>query len=286
MLITATNHSLHHTQYNGNYGLYFRFWDIVCGTELKDTRQLFSEIQERKEVKIVDNTKYKTLKIEKLERETADTISVFFKPDDKLFYEYKAGQHLTMKFNLNGKVCHRCFSLSSTPGKDDFLRITAKRNGEVTNYLLNDAKVGDTIEALYPVGDFSIDSKRKKHLMIAGGSGITPLFSMINYLLEYQREHQIELLYANKSEDSIIFRKKLDALAENYPQFSYTNFISGQNRISVDDLKSNTNTAIYVCGPNSLKEAVVKYVKVLSVSNSQLNKEHYADGYVPNFGLV
>jgi ferredoxin-NADP reductase len=286
MLITATNHSLHHTQYNGNYGLYFRFWDIVCGTELKTTRELFGEIHERENAEVIDNTEYKLLTIDELEKENEDTISVYFRPDDQQFYQYTPGQYLTLKFKVNGKVCHRCFSLSSTPQKDDFLRFTAKRNGEVTHYLLNEARVGDTVEAFYPVGEFEINKKCKHHVMIAGGSGITPLFSMINYLLKFEPQHQVTLLYANRSEGSIIFRNELDKLAGQYPQFSYSNFISGQNRIKVEDLQPYVDANFYLCGPNSLKDAMESHLKKLNVSKSQIHMEHYADGYVPLFGLV
>ena len=285
MLITATNHSLHHTQYNGNYGLYFRFWDIICGTELKSTRKLFVEIHERENSQLIDNTEYKPLIIDKLEQETDDTISVYFRPKDQLFYQYKPGQHLNFRFRVNGKVCHRCFSLSSTPGKDDFLSITAKLNGEVTNYLLNEAKIGDTIEALYPVGDFEIDQNSNHHVMIAGGSGITPLFSMINYILTFEQNQKVTLLYANKTENNIIFKEQLDELQRNYPLFTYTNYISGQKRISIDDIKPFNQASFYVCGPNSLKESIKSFVEELNGNSSKVNLEHYADGYVPLFGL-
>jgi ring-1,2-phenylacetyl-CoA epoxidase subunit PaaE len=112
MLITATNHSLHHTQYNGNYGLFFRFWDIICDTELNTTTATFNEIHQRTKETIIDNSKYRTLTIDKLVKENANTVSVYFKPTDKAFYTYKAGQYLTLKVKVDGKTYNRCFSLS------------------------------------------------------------------------------------------------------------------------------------------------------------------------------
>lgn len=285
MLITATNHSLHHTQYNGNYGLYFRFWDIICGTELKATRKLFGEIQERKNSQVFDNTEYKTLIVDNLKKETEDTMSVYFRPEDQQFYQYKPGQYLTFRFKVNDKIYHRCFSLSSTPGKDDFLRITVKLNGEVTNYLLNEARIGDRIEALYPVGDFEIDNSNDHHVMVAGGSGITPFFSMINYLLKFKPDQRITLLYANRTENNIIFKEQLDELQRKHPKFDYTDYISGQKRIEIEDIKPFNQASIYVCGPNSLKESIRNIFKELDGSSSKINIEHYADGYVPLFGI-
>ena len=109
MLVTATNHSLHHTQYNGNYGLFFRFWDVVCDTELNTTSRTFAEIHERTNEQIIDNTEYKTLTIRKLVKENSDTVSVYFAPSETDFYHYKAGQYLTLRIKINGKTYDRCF---------------------------------------------------------------------------------------------------------------------------------------------------------------------------------
>jgi ring-1,2-phenylacetyl-CoA epoxidase subunit PaaE len=134
MLVTATNHSLHHTQYNGNYGLFFRFWDVICGTELNTTNSTFDEIHLRVNGEIIDNTQYQKLIIDKLVKETNNTVSIYFRPINKNFYKYTAGQYLTLKVNVEGKTHQRCFSLSSSPNIDDFLRITVKLKGEVSRY--------------------------------------------------------------------------------------------------------------------------------------------------------
>jgi ring-1,2-phenylacetyl-CoA epoxidase subunit PaaE len=289
MLITATNHSLHHTQYNGNYGLFFRFWDIWCGTELSSTQNTFNEIHNRKNEHIVDNTKYQTLSIHKLDKETNDTVSVYFKPENPLFYNYKAGQYLTIRVKINGKTHTRCFSLSSSPEIDDFLRITVKLKNEVSHYFFNDAKEGDTIESLLPVGDFYVKpeaSATKKYVMIAGGSGITPLYSMIRQLLHFEPKSSVTLLYANKFIDNITFKNDLDNLANTNVNFNYYDFISGKKRISIEDLKNHANAEFYICGPDALKEGIVSYLEELKIEKSKINIEHYADGYVPWFGLL
>jgi ring-1,2-phenylacetyl-CoA epoxidase subunit PaaE len=289
MLVTATNHSLHHTQYNGNYGLFFRFWDIACGTELNTTTATFNEIHQRTNETIIDNSKYRTLTIDKLVKENADTVSVYFKPTDKAFYNYKAGQYLTLKVTVEGKTYNRCFSLSSSPNVDDFLRITVKLKGEVSHYFYDEARIGDTIEALLPVGDFMImpnPSSSKHYVMVAGGSGITPLFSMIKQILQFEPKSKVTLLYANVNEKSIIFKAELNKLAGQYPQFRYIDFISGKSRISKADLDINPNAIFYICGPDKLKEGITAHLRDLKISKSNINVEHFADGYVPWFGLL
>jgi ring-1,2-phenylacetyl-CoA epoxidase subunit PaaE len=288
MLVTATNHSLHHTQYNGNYGLFFRYWDILCGTELNVTTQLFQEIHERKDSVIIDNTEYKKLIISNLIKETNDTVSLYFKPTDQLFYNYEPGQHLTVRVNVKGRNHNRCFSLSSTPG-DDFLRITVKLKGEVSHWFYNEAKIGYTIESLYPVGDFKVnafDKANKNYVMIAGGSGITPLYSMIKDILKKDQQSNIKLLYANKTEYSIIFKNEIDALTKQYPNFECQHFLSGQKRIDIEDLEVNSGANYYVCGPDSLKEIIFDNLHIAGISLNKIHTEHFVDGYVPYFGVI
>jgi ring-1,2-phenylacetyl-CoA epoxidase subunit PaaE len=289
MLVTATNHSLHHTQYNGNYGLFFRFWDIICDTELNTTSSTFKEIHQREHEAIIDNTKYRTLIIDKLVKENANTVSVYFKPTDKEFYNYRAGQYLTLKVTVNGKTYNRCFSLSSSPKIDDFLRITIKLKGNVSHYFYNTAQVGDTIESLLPVGDFVFTphaTVENHYVMVAGGSGITPLYSMINQMLKFEPRSKVTLFFANSSEAHILFKKELNQLTEQYPQFTHIDFISGKKRISKDDLMTDPNASFYICGTDPLKEGILQHLKDMKISKSNINVEHFADGYVPWFGLI
>ncbi|MEM7730120.1 MAG: sterol desaturase family protein [Pseudomonadota bacterium] len=287
-LITATNHSLHHTQYNGNYGLYFRFWDWLCGTELKATDRLFDDIHARKgrETVVVDNAQYRPLLIDRLERETADVVSVYFRPEDPQFHRYKAGQHLTVRVKVGGRTHMRCFSLSSAPGVDDFLRITVKLNGPVSHYFYYDARSGDTVQALYPTGDFALDPSADHHVMIAGGSGVTPFLSMIRTRLAQNEDARITLLYASHPADRVLFADALDQLAARHRNFTWTPFISGQARIGRENLAPYRDATFYVCGPEGLKATVTRHLDALGVSRARVETEHCAEGYVPLFGAL
>ncbi len=161
--------------YNGNYGLFFRFWDIICDTELNATSSTFTAIHQRENEKIIDNTQYRTLIIEQLVKENYNIASVYFKPTDKEFYDYKAGQYLSLKVKIEGKTYHRCFSLSSSPNIDDFLRITVKLKGEVSHYFYHTAQVGDTVSSLLPAGDFNFTANanlKKDYIMVAAEVGL------------------------------------------------------------------------------------------------------------------
>jgi ring-1,2-phenylacetyl-CoA epoxidase subunit PaaE len=138
------------------------------------------------------------------------------------------------------------------------------------------------------VGDFTFvptDNDTNHYVLVAGGSGITPLYSMLLQMLHFEPKSKVTLLYANRKEENIVFKKELDQLAQHYPQFEYRNFISVSNRIEKSDLSLGNNPNYYICGPDSLKEGISRNLKELNVSKSNIHIEHFADGYKPWFGL-
>ncbi|GAB4370849.1 MAG: hypothetical protein Kow00121_11900 [Elainellaceae cyanobacterium] len=290
-LVNSTHHNQHHIRYNGNYGLSLRFWDLVFGTEFDDYDDVVNQVKNRKSpARIFDNSTYKKIKISRIVSETYETTSIYFESDDKNFYNYLPGQHINLRINVRGKIYERIFSLSSSPVVDNFLRITVKQHSVVTTYLRNEAKVGDEIQALYPCGDFSLwlnPGEAKDYLMIAGGSGITPIYSMIRSILTKEKDSRIILLYANKSREAIIFSQEIEELCLKYKNLKVLDFISDRNRLDKDILsqclQSQMNSEIYICGPTTLKKSVKSYLKDLGISTRRLREEDFADGYVRFF---
>jgi len=125
------------------------------------------------------------LTVEKIIQETEDAVSVVFKKPG-LFkkVKYKPGQFLTLKIPINNKIENRSYSLSSSPWLHKSLRITVKKvkGGLISNYICNELKEGQKIEVDKPIGNFFIEPNKKeskKYVMFAGGSGITPVYSII-----------------------------------------------------------------------------------------------------------
>jgi ring-1,2-phenylacetyl-CoA epoxidase subunit PaaE len=290
-LVNSTHHNQHHTRYNGNYGLSLRFWDLFFGTEFDDYDRVVQQVKSRKKpVTIVDNSIYRPIKISRIVPETAETTSIYFEPEDSNFYHYLPGQHLNLRIKVAGKVYDRVFSLSSSPVVDHFLRITVKQHSVVTDYLRTEARVGDEIQALYPWGSFNVwlnPNQAKHYLMIAGGSGITPLYSMIRSILAAEKDSKVTLLYANKSQETTIFSKELKELSDRFEHFTSLGFISGQTRLDENalahSLQNQINPDIYVCGPAGLKASIKAYLKDLGISKGQLHEEDFADGHVSFF---
>jgi len=136
---------------------------------------------------------------------------------------YRAGQFLTFIFDKLGPTqIRRSYSLSSAPGVDENLAVTVKKvpNGAVSRYLVDSARPGTLLEALLPAGQFTIPAQRefsRDIFLIGGGSGITPLFSLLKYLLHNEPQSHLTLIDANRNEDHMIFREQLVELARSFP---------------------------------------------------------------------
>lgn len=167
---------------------------------------------------------YVPLRLTRIQDETPDAYTLFFeKPEDPRFQSYKAGQYLTFKAELRGESLRRAFSLSSSPLSDSELSVTIKRipGGRVSNHFYQNLKPGDSLEALPPMGNFSVEtdpSRSRHYILIGAGSGITPLMSIIKTVLEAEPQSKLSLWYCNRDEESIIFRRQLDELAARYPE--------------------------------------------------------------------
>ncbi len=132
---------------------------------------------------------------------------------------YRPGQFLTLKVaSERPEGCARNYSLCSAPG-DDHLAVTVKRTvGGYASNLLNDTvAVGDTITTLRPAGTFTPTTLDEDVVLIAGGSGITPILSIARAVLERGRG-RVALLYANRDDRSVIFAARLRDLVAAYPQ--------------------------------------------------------------------
>jgi len=160
------------------------------------------------------------LPIARVVRETADASSfVLDVPADlEHAFAYKAGQFVTHRVWIDGEPHLRCYSMSSSPDVDDEFRVTVKRvaGGVVSNWMLDTLAEGDVIETTCPAGVFCLPPGDGDVVAFAGGSGITPVFSLLKTTLATTSRH-VHLLYANRDRESTIFAAELDRLVERYP---------------------------------------------------------------------
>lgn len=162
-------------------------------------------------------------------KEMNSTVQIGFKIPEKdaVDFSFELGQYLTLEVNIDGENFRRAYSICS-PINQNVVSVLVKRldKGRVSNFLNNTVNAGDKMQVLPPGGQFKIslnDTQKGAYYLIGAGSGITPLMSMAQSILQEDLDTICHLLYGNRDEDSIIFKEKLDRLALVYP-----------NRFSVD----------------------------------------------------
>lgn len=195
---------------------------------------------------------------------------------------------MNVRLKINGKNEDRVFSLSSSPTEDKFLRFTMKLNGVFTHYVFEKLQVGDKMGLLLPVGKFNIEINSnisRNYLMIAGGSGITPIYSMIKTLVSREPGSKITLFYANKSESTKIFNRELTNLEKQFANLNIVDFFSIENhRLQKKDIEEfiqqNPDAECYICGSENLRKAVKSYLKEAGVRSQNIHYEDYVDSYV------
>ncbi len=180
---------------------------------------------------------FHTLTVSKIEQETVDTVSVSFAVPEALAsdFKYTQGQYLTLKFDIAGKEERRAYSMSSCPLETD-LTVTVKRvkKGIVSNHIADTLEVGSQVAVMAPQGRFypKLDADhRKTYYLVAAGSGITPIFSILKTILEAEPQSFVHLLYGSRQEEGIIFKNQLDALQARYAnQITVTHILSQPKR--------------------------------------------------------
>lgn len=163
---------------------------------------------------------YYDLQVKEIIRETKDAISIVFaQPSNKI--QYKSGQFLTLIVPVQGKEVRRAYSLCSSPFVDEDLVVTVKRvdNGLMSNWLPDNLKKGNSVKVMEPMGQFTTEyaKDKKRHVvMFAGGSGITPMMSLLKSLLTQEPESICSLIYCNRDIESIIFKEELTKWETKY----------------------------------------------------------------------
>jgi ring-1,2-phenylacetyl-CoA epoxidase subunit PaaE len=166
--------------------------------------------------------RFHALRIAEIVPETAEASSLRFEIPEELRerFAFRAGQHLTLRAMLGGEEVRRNYSLCTAPAEGDWM-VTVKRigGGVFSNWVGDELKAGDTIDVMPPHGSFTTDfaASDSRHLVgIAGGSGITPVMSLIRTLLREEPQSRFTLLYGNRDSSSIIFLEALAGLKDKY----------------------------------------------------------------------
>ncbi|AVP69799.1 ferredoxin--NADP reductase [Prescottella equi] len=215
--------------------------------------------------------------------ETPDSRSLVFDvpADMKSKFQYKPGQFLTLRIpsDQTGSVA-RCYSLASSPFTDDAPKVTVKRtaDGYGSNWLCDNLKVGDQLEVLPPAGVFTPKSLDHDFLLFGGGSGITPVMSILKSALT-QGGGKVVLLYGNRDVESVIFAAELRELAAKYPdRLTIIHWIETvQGLPSVTQLATlvspYTSYEAFMCGPGPFMDTIHEALAQAGMPRSQVHAE-------------
>lgn len=200
-------------------------------------------------------------------------------PPERL--RYAPGQFLTLRVpsERTGSVA-RCYSLCSSPFTDDALTVTVKRtaDGYASNWLCEHARAGMRIHVLAPSGNFVPKTLDDDFLLLAAGSGITPIMSIAKSALA-EGSGQVTLLYANRDDRSVIFADALRELSAKYPdRFTVVHWLESlQGMPSVAALarlaSPYTGRPVYICGPGPFMDAARAALESLEVPAAQVHIE-------------
>jgi 3-ketosteroid 9alpha-monooxygenase subunit B len=212
-------------------------------------------------------------------RETADAHSVGC---DGPPMPYKPGQFLTLRIPSDREPTARCYSLSSSPDVDDALKVTVKRtvDGFGSNWVCDNVCEGTEIEVLPPAGKFSPKDIDADLLLFAGGSGITPVISIVKSALA-RGSGRLVLVYANRDESSVIFAAELAALSAQHPErlvvVHWLESVSGlPTQAQLRELaRPYTSYEAFVCGPGPYMSAVTAALSELGVERRRVHVERF-----------
>lgn len=220
------------------------------------------------------------LRIAEVRRECGEAVSLVLDVPDALrpTFAYRAGQYLTFRFTIDGKQLTRSYSMSSAPEIDPALRVTIKRveGGRVSNWIADTLQPGDSVEAMAPAGHFCLQPRDNPIVLLGGGSGITPLFSLAKSALA-ATERQVALIYANRDRASVIFPEELEALAMAYrDRFALTHWLDDERGLfSGESLPSLTGADVYICGPDAFMEVAEKAARAAGAENGHIFIERF-----------
>jgi len=216
--------------------------------------------------------------------ETADARSIVLDPGEhRDRFVYTPGQFLTVAVPSDRTgIVARSYSLSSMPQDESPLTITVKRtrDGYASNWICKNLRAGDRLRVLPPAGIFTPKDLDADLLLFAGGSGITPIMSIVRTVLD-RGTGRVVLFYANRDEDSVIFRAPLAELAAAHPdRLQVVHWLETvQGLPSQHQLKAfaeqYADREAFVCGPAPFMDATVAALKELQFPRARRHQEKF-----------
>ncbi|TWI35867.1 1,2-phenylacetyl-CoA epoxidase subunit PaaE [Paracoccus sulfuroxidans] len=243
--------------------------------------------------------RFHPLKVTDVRRETRDAVVVTLTPrdEDRALFDFTQGQYLTFRRSFDGEELRRSYSICA--GKDEgVLKVGIKRvdGGAFSTWVNENLNAGDEIEAMPPMGKFftALEPDTEKHYLgFAGGSGITPVLSIIKTVLTREPKSRFTLVYANRQISSIMFREELEDLKNTYlGRLSVIHILDSEaqdidlftGRVDAEKMKAlfehwidaGSVTTAFICGPEPMMLAIAQSLRDHGLDDSQIKFELFA----------
>ncbi len=234
--------------------------------------------------------RFHRLRVREVTAETADAVSIVLDTPAELreTFSYAAGQFCTFRVTVDGARLERCYSMSSSPAVDPDLKVTVKRvpGGPVSNWLNEAIAAGDVLEVSPPSGLFHLGDSDRDIVAFGGGSGITPIISIVKTALA-TTPRRVRLLYANRDREAVIFAAELDALVAQHPdRLDVIHHLDVKHgfvdpevvRTQLGDIEENE---YYVCGPGPFMDVVEQTLLGEQVDAARIHIERFTTADLP-----
>jgi 3-ketosteroid 9alpha-monooxygenase subunit B len=235
-------------------------------------------------------SRYVALQVSRVVQESHDAKSIHFDlPADwtaaqRARFDYQPGQFLTLRLPVAGRHVPRCYSMSSAPTLDAGLRVTVKRvkGGRGSNWICDHVHAGDVIEVMPPAGVFCPAGFDGDFLLAAGGSGITPMLSILRAVLAAGGKGRILLMYANRDERSVIFKNELQALASAHSSrlqiVHWLDSVQGIPGVAqlAEYARPMHDAQAFICGPAPFMDACVAALAMIAMAPEAIHVERFA----------
>jgi len=248
----------------------------------------------------MSDSKFYPLTLSAIQPQTETAVCITFNVPEKLskIFNFRQGQFLTLKTNIEGEDIRRSYSICS--GVDEgVLQVAIKRvrNGRFSNFANDSFKVGDSIEVMPPQGTFFTElnaGNKKNYMCIAAGSGITPIISIIKTILNTEPESKVTLIYGNRCSNSVMFKDELSFIKNRYmDRFQWINIMNEEDQGSdllngiIDNKKGaalhkhkliniNSTDDAFICGPEAMMSEVSRGFRSSGFADSHIHYELFS----------
>lgn len=235
------------------------------------------------------------LMVKEIKKETRDCISMVFEIPEllKTEFEFRQGQNITLKTNIDGEELRRSYSICSAPFENE-LRVAVKKvdGGKFSAYVNDNVQKGDVLLVMPPTGKFNTTletENKKQYVAFAAGSGITPIISIIKTTLQREAGSCFTLVYSNRNRNSIIFFEELEGLKNKYLQrFNFIHLLSREKtdvpinsgRITAEKLEAlctlidyNKTDDFFICGPEEMIFCVKNFLEIKGIVPTKIHFE-------------